>query len=118
MNQISSGVGNPTFDATVTAVSTLETESIGRFILVLRRQCVLLDEDLATLYGVETCALVQAVKRNVGRFPPELMFQLTGAEWAALRSQTATSKAGRGGRRSYFAGTSLIPGLRAVRKRH
>jgi len=74
-------------------------ERVGYFILVVRRQRVLLDEDLATLYGVETRILLQAVKRNLGRFPPDFMFELSGAEWTALRSQSVTSKPGRGGRR-------------------
>jgi hypothetical protein len=54
---------------------------------------------LAALYGVETRSLVQAVKRNPERFPPDFMFELSAAEWAALRSQSVTSKSGRGGRR-------------------
>lgn len=74
---------------------------IARAIAVLRGHKVLLDEDLAALYGVETRVLVQAVKRNLARFPEDFMFQLTAAEWAALRSQSVTSKPGRGGRR-YF----------------
>jgi hypothetical protein len=74
-------------------------ERIGQFILVIRRQRVLLDEDLARLYGVETRALLQAVKRNPGRFPSDFMFELSAAEWAALRSQSVISKSGRGGRR-------------------
>jgi hypothetical protein len=74
-------------------------ERVGQFILIIRRQRVLLDEDLAALYGVETRKLVQAVKRNLERFPPDFMFELSGAEWAALRSQSVTSKLGRGGRR-------------------
>jgi hypothetical protein len=74
-------------------------ERIGLFILVIRRQRVLLDEDLAALYGVETRALLQAVKRNLERFPSDFMFELSGAEWTALRSQSVTSKPGRGGRR-------------------
>jgi len=74
-------------------------EQIGRFILVIRRQRVLLDEDLARLYGVETRSLLQAVKRNLERFPPDFMFELSPAEWTDLRSQSVTSKAGRGGRR-------------------
>lgn len=74
-------------------------ERIGLFILVVRRQRVLLDEDLAALYGVETRALLQAVKRNPERFPPDFMFELSAAEWAALRSQSVTSKPSRGGRR-------------------
>jgi hypothetical protein len=59
----------------------------------------LLDADLAALYGVVTGALIQAVKRNIARFPIDFMFQLTAAEWTALRSQTVISKSGRGGRR-------------------
>jgi len=74
-------------------------ERIGLFILVIRRQRVLLDEDLAALYGVETRTLLQAVKRNLERFPSDFMFELSGAEWTALRSQSVTSKPGRGGRR-------------------
>lgn len=60
----------------------------------------MLDADLAALYGVPTKALVQAVKRNRARFPGDFMFQLTAEEAARLRSQTVTSKPGRGGRRT------------------
>ncbi|HWG68393.1 MAG TPA: ORF6N domain-containing protein [Steroidobacteraceae bacterium] len=74
-------------------------QRIGQFILVIRRQRVLLDEDLAALYGVETRGLLQAVKRNRRRFPPDFIFELSAAEWRALRSQSVTSKLGRGGRR-------------------
>jgi hypothetical protein len=59
----------------------------------------MLDEDLADLYGVETKRLVEQVKRNVERFPVDFMFQLDETEAAVLRSQIATSKSGRGGRR-------------------
>lgn len=70
-------------------------------ILALRGQRVMLDADLAQLYGVETRALVQAVKRNLVRFPDDFMFQLSLDEFAALRSQTVISNAGgRGGRRT------------------
>lgn len=58
----------------------------------------MLDADLAELYGVEARVLVQAVKRNLRRVPPDFMFQLTDEEWLALRSQIVSSK-GRGGRR-------------------
>jgi ORF6N domain len=78
------------------------TENIGQFILVLRRHRVLLDQDLAELYGVQTRVLVQAVKRNLSRFPGDFMFQLTAAEWAALRSQTVILKPGRGQHRKYL----------------
>lgn len=75
---------------------------IGSRILTLREQRVMLDADLAELYGVLTKVLVQAVKRNLGRFPVDFMFQLSAAEFAALRSQSVTSNAtgGRGGRRT------------------
>jgi hypothetical protein len=75
------------------------TLDITRAILVLRGQRVLLDTELADLYGVSTKVLLQAVKRNARRFPEDFMMRLTDAEWAALRSQFVTSKAGRGGRR-------------------
>ncbi|MGH7812481.1 MAG: ORF6N domain-containing protein [Candidatus Binataceae bacterium] len=60
----------------------------------------MLDSDLAELYGVETKNLIKAVKRNLGRFPEDFMFQLQGEEAAALRFQIGTSKKGRGGRRT------------------
>lgn len=72
-------------------------------ILSLRGQRVMLDADLAQLYGVETRAVVQAVKRNAPRFPADFMFQLDDDEFAALRSQTVISNVagtGRGGRRT------------------
>ena len=69
-------------------------------ILTLRTQRVMLDASLAELYGVSTKALVQAVKRNLTRFPTDFMFQLSAEEFAALRSQTVTSNAGRGGQRT------------------
>lgn len=59
----------------------------------------MLDIDLAELYQVETGRLNEQVKRNVGRFPEDFMFQLTNEEWESLRSQIAISKKGRGGRR-------------------
>lgn len=74
-------------------------ERITQSILILRGHKVLLDADLAALYGVATKVLLQAVKRNLERFPEDFMIQLTAAEWAALRSQIVTSKAERGGRR-------------------
>jgi len=60
---------------------------ISRAILVLRGHRVLLDEALAELYGVETKVLIQSVRRNRARFPPDFMFQLTASEWAGLRSR-------------------------------
>lgn len=72
---------------------------ITRSILLLRGQKVLLDADLAQLYGVDTGALTRAVKRNSERFPADFMFQLTKEEFADLRSHFGISNAGRGGRR-------------------
>ena len=80
--------------AVTTAVAShtppVTVEHVSGAILVLRGHRVLLDEVLAQLYGVETRALVQAVKRNLARFPADFMFQLTASEWAALRSQAVT----------------------------
>jgi hypothetical protein len=64
----------------------------------IRRQKVVLDADVAKLYGVPTKRLNEAVQRNQARFPADFCFQVTAEEFAALRSQTATSN-GRGGRR-------------------
>ena len=72
-------------------------ERIEKIILTVRGQRVMMDADLATLYGVTTKALNQAVKRNLARFPRDFMFQLTDEEADALRSQIVTSKR-RGGR--------------------
>ena len=69
-------------------------ERIARSILMIRTQKVMLDADLAALYGVETRVLVQAVKRNRDRFPPDFMFQLTKPEFDNLRSQVVTSSWG------------------------
>jgi ORF6N domain len=79
--------------------SSASVEHIARSILVLRGQRVLLDVELADLYGVATKALLQAVRRNRERFPEDFMIQLTDAEWIILRSQTVTSNAQHGGRR-------------------
>ena len=68
-------------------------------ILFLRHQRVILDEDIAELYGVPVKVLNQQVKRNRERFPSDFVFQLTAKENEALRSQIVTSKEGRGGRR-------------------
>ncbi|MGD9636481.1 MAG: ORF6N domain-containing protein [Pirellulales bacterium] len=73
-----------------TSRAVVTAEQIGGAILVIRGQKVLLDEQLAVFYGVEVKRLVEAVKRNIGRFPGDFMFQLDPDEWAALRSQFAT----------------------------
>lgn len=69
-------------------------ESIAQFVFFLRGEKVLLDADLAMLYGVSTKALNQAVKRNRNRFPEDFMFQLSQEEALPLRSQIVTSKGG------------------------
>jgi phage regulator Rha-like protein len=73
-------------------------QRIERVILVLRGEKVILDSEIAQLYEVETKVLIRAMKRNLGRFPPDFMFQLTREELEFLRCQSGTSK-GRGGRR-------------------
>jgi len=75
---------------------------LGHLILTLRGQRVLLDSDLAALYGVSTGNLNKAVRRNLDRFPEDFMFQLHSDEAEALRFQSGTSNkrgGGRGGRR-------------------
>jgi hypothetical protein len=74
-------------------------EEIEPRILVIHGQKVMLDSDLAELYGVSTKRLNEQVRRNHRRFPGDFHFQLTAAETNSLRSQNATSKPGRGGRR-------------------
>ena len=77
-----------------TAASFLPVERIESRILLIRGEKILLDGDLAELYGVTTGALNQAIKRNRERFPGDFMFQLTDAEVTALlRSQLVASKA-------------------------
>ncbi|HXJ90796.1 MAG TPA: ORF6N domain-containing protein [Candidatus Binatia bacterium] len=72
---------------------------VGSKILVLRNQKVILDTDLAELYGVPVKQLNQQIKRNRHRFPADFAFVLTKREYESLRSQIVTSNAGRGGRR-------------------
>jgi hypothetical protein len=72
---------------------------IAASIYVIRGQKVILDSGLATLYGVETRALVQAVKRNADRFPEDFLFQLMKEESESLRSRIVISNEGRTGRR-------------------
>ena len=72
---------------------------ILRIIIVIRGEKVILDSDLAELYGVETRRLNEQVRRNIDKFPEDFMFQLTKEEFDNLKSQIATSSAGWGGRR-------------------
>jgi hypothetical protein len=69
----------------------IPTEVIEQRIHLVRRQRVMLDRDLAELYGVTTAALNQAVKRNAGRFPEDFMFQLSKDEFQSWRSQIVIS---------------------------
>jgi len=77
----------------------LSVQEIRSKIFHFRNTQVMLDSDLAGLYGVETKLLNRAVKRNIERFPEDFMFQLTESEAETLRCQIGTSKEGRGGRR-------------------
>jgi hypothetical protein len=78
------------------------TEEITRAILVLRCHRVLLDSELASLYGVTTKRFNEQVRRNRKRFPADFMFRLTVEESSSLRSQFATLKPGRGQHRKYL----------------
>jgi hypothetical protein len=77
----------------------IPVERIAHPIFVFRQQKVMLDSDLAILYGVSTGHLNRAVKRNPDRFPPDFMFQLTLEEVHFLKCQFGISKPSRGGRR-------------------
>ena len=78
--------------------NAVPVERITQSILLIRGQKVMLSPDIASLYGVETRVLVQAVKRNIERFPGDFMFQLSREEYDFLKSQNVISKTtGRGG---------------------
>lgn len=80
--------------------SVVPLEQIDRAIFLIRGQKVMLDVDLANLYGVTTKRLNEQVRRNRNRFPVDFMFRLTKGETDALKSQFATSRGGHGGRRT------------------
>lgn len=84
------------------AMSLTEVDSISQRILLIRGQKMMLDADLADLFGVPTKVLNQAIKRNFGRFPADFMLQLTEDEYESLRSQFVTLKPGRGQHRKYL----------------
>lgn len=71
---------------------------VSGLINIVRGEKVILDADLAQLYGVTTRRLNEAVLRNIDRFPPDFRYQLTAGEWQILKSQIATSKSGAGGK--------------------
>jgi len=81
-------------------------ENLATLVLLIRGEKVLLDADLADLYGVTTKVLNQAVKRNLDRFPADFMFQLTTEEWARMRSQTVTAYPENNAMRSHIVMTS------------
>jgi len=76
----------------------VDLNQINNMIYIIRDQKVIIDSDLAQLYGVETKRLNEQVRRNEDRFPIDFMFQLTSEEHLSLKSQFATSKVGRGGK--------------------
>ena len=76
------------------SLATLSPQALAGRIVVIRGQRVLLDTDLAQLYEVETRRLNEQIKRNMGRFPLDFMFQLTSDEFGILKSQIATSSWG------------------------
>jgi len=85
-----------------TQTGITSTSRIEQSIHLIRGQRVMLDSDLAKLYGVTTKRLNEQVRRNLERFPPDFMLQLTRDEYDALRSQFATLKTGRGRHRKYL----------------
>jgi len=86
-------------------VSLVPFERIERAIIMVRGEKVMLDSDLAEIYGVETKRLNEQVRRNPSRFPPDFMFQLTAEEAENLRSQSATSSSYGGNRYLPYAFT-------------
>ncbi|EQD24485.1 MAG: hypothetical protein D084_Lepto4C00430G0011 [Leptospirillum sp. Group IV 'UBA BS'] len=81
------------------SLSPISIESIVSRIFLIRGQKVMLDSDLASLFGVPTKRFNEQIKRNNSRFPSDFMFQLAQEEFDSLKSQIATSNTGRGGRR-------------------
>lgn len=86
----------------MSVAAAVAVEAIASRIVILRGQRVIVDADLAALYGVPTKRLNEQVRRNAERFPADFMFALSQEEWDALRSQSATLKTGRGQHRKYL----------------
>src|SRR5438046_330311 len=80
--------------------TTPTTPELGALIYEIRGHKVMLDFDLARVYGVETKSLNRAVKRNADRFPKDFIFQISSREWETLKYQIGTASFGHGGRRS------------------
>jgi hypothetical protein len=93
---------NTSNDKDTISKSFIPVARIEKSILFIRNQKVILDADLAELYGVETRVLIQAVMRNSERFPGDFMFQLNKEEADFLRSQIVTLKKGRGQHSKYL----------------
>ena len=79
---------------------TPKPENLAKLVFLIRGEKVLIDTDLADLYGVEARVLNQSVARNRNRFPDDFMFQLTTEEWTAMRSQIVTTSTPQGGKSS------------------
>ncbi len=88
----------------------ISQEKVENKIFLIRGKKVMIDFDLAEMYGVETRELIQSMKRNISRFPPDFMFQINKIEYEALRSQFVISKKGKGGRR-YLPYAFTEPGV-------
>ena len=80
-------------------IEKYELKAIEPLIRTIRGQKVILDEDLARIYGAATKSFNRAVKRNIDHFPSDFVFQLTAREYESMRCQFGTSKLTRGGRR-------------------
>ena len=96
---------------------TAKPENLAQLVFFIRGEKVILDADLAMLYGVETGALNRAVKRNIGRFPGDFMFRFTSEDWENLRCQIGISSSpspviARDAIRSQFVASSFHGGRR------
>jgi hypothetical protein len=90
------------------------TDDITTLIVTVRGKRVILDRDLATLYGIPTFRFNEAVKHNRNRFPEDFMFQLKRDEVSRLTSQFAMSKSGRGGRRTEGRSSNAVVSTRGA----
>ncbi len=91
-----------TLDKASALVPTIEVEQVQQLIHIIRGERVILDRDIAALYGVETKNLKRQVKRNISRFPSDFMVELTREEYNSLRCQNGTIENGRGEHSKYL----------------
>jgi hypothetical protein len=96
---VAAGAGGAWRRVAMVGDTTITATALERRILLIRGHRVMIDSDLAAMYGVETKALNQAVLRNAARFPPDFMFRLTNQELLDLRSQFVTANLAHGRRR-------------------